>query len=666
MKILEMTATFGCLDRATLQPQAGLNLLVLPNESGKSTWAAFLLAMFYGVETSQRASKGFLPDKVKYQPWSGAAMEGVLTLEHQGRIITLQRTSRRGRPMADFRAWDKNTGLELPGLTGENCGQTLLGVERSVFWRSAYLSGDQLTVTKDESLARRLENLAVAGDESDSFPAADSRLRLWKNRCHYNQTGLLPEAQARLRQVHGTLEAVQDLRRQRLETTEALAQCRARAEALERQEQTLWRRERDELGEDLARANGSAETLAAKTAALPTEEELRSLLVRLETAPETEDSGADLPPALRGLDAEALLPKAQRDVADYETLSACRRYQTLLPLCAAVPMTVGGLVTLVLKLGWQGPAVLLAMTALFLGLWGWGRKQNRLADESCQKAQEILDQYGAKSKEDLWPIAVARRDWLLARERNRRRDWDGELVLEEIRRFAPEVQTAEEARGAVEAALDLHRQAGEAQTQVWLAESRHGGLAPRFQKSEALQELQMETAALEAQAKALAYQELALGDWEKLWAKAQSLEAEIAALRGREQAIALAQEALRSANDQLAQVYAPQLTGLAGEYLSKLTLGRYDGLILQGDFTLLAREQATGFSRPLAALSRGAQDQTWLALRLAMTRLLLPDDAPILLDDVFLTFDRERRQEALAVLAAENRQILLFSCQSLE
>jgi len=170
VKILKMTATFGCLDGAVLEPGEGLNTFLMPNESGKSTWAAFLTAMFYGVETGQRAAKGRVPDKLRYQPWSGKPMSGTVELEREGQVLVLQRTSERGRPMAVFRAWDRDTGLEIPGLTGENCGRKLLGVERAVYRRSAFLSGTELAVTQDQDLARRLGALAAAGRDSDSYP----------------------------------------------------------------------------------------------------------------------------------------------------------------------------------------------------------------------------------------------------------------------------------------------------------------------------------------------------------------------------------------------------------------------------------------------------------------------------------------------------------------
>lgn len=58
MKLLRMTATFGRLEQETLSLTDGLNVLQMPNEAGKSTWAEFLLAMLYGVDTSEREKNG--------------------------------------------------------------------------------------------------------------------------------------------------------------------------------------------------------------------------------------------------------------------------------------------------------------------------------------------------------------------------------------------------------------------------------------------------------------------------------------------------------------------------------------------------------------------------------------------------------------------------------
>ena len=146
MKILSMTATFGKLDHETLELNGALNVLCAPNEWGKSTSCAFLTAMLYGIDTRERSRGENLAEKEKYLPWSGKPMEGTLRLLHQGRDITIQRRSRGRVPMGDFLAWETQTGLAVRELTADNCGQVLLGVEKSVFLRTGFLRFSDLPV----------------------------------------------------------------------------------------------------------------------------------------------------------------------------------------------------------------------------------------------------------------------------------------------------------------------------------------------------------------------------------------------------------------------------------------------------------------------------------------------------------------------------------------
>ena len=73
MDILRLSATFGRLEQRELTLSPGLNVLYAPNESGKSTWGAFIRTMLYGLSTRER---GPLADKNRFAPWSGAAMQG--------------------------------------------------------------------------------------------------------------------------------------------------------------------------------------------------------------------------------------------------------------------------------------------------------------------------------------------------------------------------------------------------------------------------------------------------------------------------------------------------------------------------------------------------------------------------------------------------------------
>ena len=214
MKIISMTATFGKLDNETLHLQEGLNVLTAPNEWGKSTWCAFLCAMLYGIDTRERSKADQLADKEKYMPWSGKPMEGTLRLLHEGRDITIQRRTRGRVPMGEFLAWETQTGLTVRELNGDNCGQTLLGVEKSVFLRTGFLRFTDLPVKADDALRRRLNALVTTGDESGSADRLGQKLKELKNRCRHNQTGLIPECQAEIRDAQQKLWEVQDLQKQ--------------------------------------------------------------------------------------------------------------------------------------------------------------------------------------------------------------------------------------------------------------------------------------------------------------------------------------------------------------------------------------------------------------------------------------------------------------------
>ena len=126
MIIRSMRADFGRLEGETLELGPGLNVIKRPNESGKSTWCAFIRAMLYGIDTGERAKSGFLPDKLRYLPWSGRPMSGSMEIEYAGRAVTLTRSTRTpSAPMREFSAVYTGTAEPLPGLTGAAAGETL-------------------------------------------------------------------------------------------------------------------------------------------------------------------------------------------------------------------------------------------------------------------------------------------------------------------------------------------------------------------------------------------------------------------------------------------------------------------------------------------------------------------------------------------------------------
>ena len=116
-------------------------------------------------------------------------MSGRMDIHWQGTDITIERRSKGRGILTEFSAYETASGLPVTQLTAANCGQMLLGMERSVFVRSGFLRLTDLPVTQDEALRRRLNALVTTGDESGAADNFEQKLKELKNRCKFNRTG---------------------------------------------------------------------------------------------------------------------------------------------------------------------------------------------------------------------------------------------------------------------------------------------------------------------------------------------------------------------------------------------------------------------------------------------------------------------------------------------
>lgn len=656
MKILRMTAVFGCLDGDVLEFPSGCTVLTMPNESGKSTWAAFLAAMFYGIDTAQRASRDRLPDKLRYEPWSGKPMSGVLELEHNGQSIVLQRTSRKGRPMSQFRAYDGRTGLDLPHITAENCGLCLLGVERSVFCRTAFLRSEELAVSDDALLLRRLENLAVSGTPEDNCSDSDARLKLWQNQYRYHRSGRIPQTEAHLSQVTETLDKIQALHDQWETAEESRAARLKTVRAMETQEREAWESRCRQA--EAAAAQAESRLADCSSIALPPEPLLTQAQLLLTPKTSAEPTSPPFcPKPLEALKAEDVLPQTQQDLETYDRL--------VRPLSFALPLILAALGACLLAayMTLLPDFILLIAAALgFLGAVFVWLLRNLSHKADLRAAASILSAYGVPDRTALLPAAVQWRDWLLVCRHLETQRWNTEVALEELRPYMPGgVIPPDPVRWLNETAERI-RQRKTAQESLAQAEQQLVLIRQSPPPSSQLLEEMRGVDALTLQAEKLRCQEDTLGNRDSLLYTQSQLQQQLSQLLQRESALILARQALEQARQTLEQTYAPPLTALAGQYLFSLTDGRYDGLVLRRSLLPEVREQQTGLMRPLVSLSSGTRDQVWLAMRLAMTDLLLPPETPIWLDDALLTFDDSRKKAALSLLARQSRQVIVFCC----
>ena len=161
-----------------------------------------------------------------------------------------------------------------------------------------------------------------------------------------------------------------------------------------------------------------------------------------------------------------------------------------------------------------------------------------------------------------------------------------------------------------------------------------------------------------------------MGDPSLLLASAENIQARITQLQGEYDALHLAMEALTQANTVLQTRFSPALGAETARIFSAITGGRYDKVLLDRNLSLSAQPAGDAMPRALSLLSQGAGDQLYLAVRLAICRMVLPRGkaAPLILGEALANFDDQRLAAALDWLLEESRsrQILLFTCHRRE
>ena len=632
MRIRKLSASFGKLEHETLSFHDGLNIIYAPNESGKSTWCAFIRAMLYGIDTGERARAGFLPDKLRYAPWSGAPMEGTMELNARGCDITITRSTRaKNAPMREFSAVYSGTGIPVEGMTGANAGQQLTGVSAEVFRRSAFIAQGSVAVTGGPELERRISAIVTTGEEQSSYSEANERLRAWQRKRRWNRRGYLPELEGRMDEAQRLLEDMgsaagngERLERQLRETRERCTQLehqvtearrRQRKEALARLNagQTLLKESSEEHDRALAKLSQRREEMRSmpfgdrETGEL--EREIRGDLDTLGRLGQHKSSGRALIPAI------LLFLLATAAAAVYS-------FRPLLPLMIAAAVLCVGALALLFR-------------------WSRGRQAQRLAEDTRRK---LLKKYRAASEEEIRGLLRRRLALQAATDAAADGERQARAAYEQLR------ERQEGLEGEALAELDFS-----------------GGNSEAARLGRELSAARAEAERLSQQIAGLKGRLSAMGDPMVLASDLSHMRSEYEQIQEEYDAIALALEVLKEADTEIQSRFSPELGRVAAGYMSMVTGGRYEGVLLDRDFSARIRAADDPVARDSEYLSAGTLDLMYLAVRLAVCELALPEGepCPLIIDDALVNLDQTRYDQAIQLLGqiARDRQVILFTCR---
>lgn len=662
---------------SVLELSPGLNILEAPDEGGKKSWRSFLLAMLYGTDAPE------------------GMVSGRLDCESEGRELTLLRATRQGGArLGEFRAITGD-GRPAAELTGENCGEKLLGTDRASYIERGVIEEAE----PGTALAEGIASLAASLEEGTEFRKAIEEEAAF---LQSGRTGLLPTLEAELQETTALL-ATRETLASRLESQspqkEVLAEQTA---ALEEELASLerWEAHQQAKAYRLAEEEAAAAEEKALSYRRRLDEEgvpetgtvsrLRGAIVNLNTTRKNSVQTR----TQRDKAAEALLEAETRlnenpfvDMTKEEALAKPLHLRPKprfpsrgIPVILAIGLLLGlGIFflrkSIPLSIGSGGVAAGLTALAMMLST----RRKLAQWEEQAEK-KRVMREADLAEWERLLKAAEAAR----AENTAKSAAWETlqstivateQGILQEVRRFAPGTTDIPSADAALRAAAVLRKELADADAAAREARIRcsllpvpeyipEGPVPQVFRNREDIQkELDQTRGAqmsLQSELDRLTGRLQSIGDPNALRSRAEALADQISAM---EKAYGMLSDALKALESGGTEEQAQALTRRTAEIFAGLLSGiPAPAQDTEEDAEPEETENAEPQSQPNATI------QLYLASRLAACQMNLPERAPLLLDGVLNGLDDESCQAALRWLqgAARERQILLFTASRRE
>lgn len=198
---------FGVLSDFDFAFDDGLTIICQGNGFGKSTFAAFIKAMFYGFPRTG-ARNIVENERKRYDPWQGGKYGGYLEFKIQDTSYRVTRYFGKTAAKDTFSLLDLSS-RRLSEVYSEKLGEELFRLDADSFARSTYvpqLSASDVEATT--SIRTKLSNLVEDTNDLSNYDTAEKKLRDYRTkfRAYRGNGGIINE----VRDKHLTLENQKD------------------------------------------------------------------------------------------------------------------------------------------------------------------------------------------------------------------------------------------------------------------------------------------------------------------------------------------------------------------------------------------------------------------------------------------------------------------------
>lgn len=175
MRLIKCYITgFGRLKDFSYEFDSNINNIIEDNGWGKTTFSAFIKAMFYGLIYSPNLKSKFL-DRNHYMPWDKGIFGGNLVFETDEGRFRVERTFGKSKKDDTFKLYDDISGKET-SLYGENLGEELFYIDAESFEKTIFIAQDDLKTKITDKINAMVGNLSQTKDDLDAFESAIKKI----------------------------------------------------------------------------------------------------------------------------------------------------------------------------------------------------------------------------------------------------------------------------------------------------------------------------------------------------------------------------------------------------------------------------------------------------------------------------------------------------------
>ena len=680
MKLLSChIENFGKLKDFTYFFEDDLNVLFAENGWGKSTFAAFLVVMFYGFDGENRRNEDG-NERLRYRPWGGGVYGGSVTWSSGSKTYRMMRTFGARKKDDKFSLYDDATGFICSDYS-DRIGEELFAIDRDSFCRTVFWSQSDHETSATTSIQAKIGDLSAEPDDLPAYDAAVKRLRREAERLRPDRSSglirkkedrltILEADQARLPALTAQLE---ECTSKEQELTRELNQIRS-----EKQQYALSVPQNSEQTAAQKRMESSPESLSAARSGLSS---ARSDLSSAESGLSSARSGlisaesklSSLKSArrrtiARGQKVREQYVQVKRDLRRELEASAILQKKRLGRIRAI--SAAGILLSVILfALCFAGllPRPLLVLPVLLLAASGWAlwysSRSTGSDDGSAFLAAESENILLLEEEKERYRASLRALQRKLARIEEQIRAQ--QILCERLRSKIQKLESAAYTDGGAESA-GMHSDSAVI-TSVSAGTNSAGGGAIPSAVARTLSDFDVREEKCRSQLQEIRQQSEELRgmirDCRASQESIPSLQAEIRDLREQYNTCVKTLSYLEEARNLFTSRYMNPFLRSFRRYYGMLTGQSAESVQTDADLGIMILDQ--GLPRDPSLMSEGTRDMISLCRRMAMIDAMYPGEKPFLvLDDPFSNLDDERLKGGMRFLhtASLEYQILYLTC----